>query len=117
MSDFRKLLVYQKALRFAQRMVEYQPRFRKRSRRLADQLERSVESIADAIAEGRGRATDKDFAGYLTTAISSANETEHHLQRAFDLGTLTEDEHSSLTSDVIEVRKMSIGLRRTVRGK
>jgi four helix bundle protein len=116
MSDFRKLLVYQKARALAKRMVQFYPRIRKRSRRLADQLERSVESIGDAIAEGRGRATDRDFAGFATTAISSANETEHHLLRCFDYGILLEGEHESLTADVIEVRKMLIGLRRTLRG-
>ena len=116
MSDFRKLLVYQKARRLAQRMIAYYPRVRRKSRRLADQLERAIESIGDAIAEGRGRATDKDFANYLTSAISSANEAEHHLQRALDHEILTEEEHRSLTADVIEVRKMLIGLRRTVQG-
>lgn len=44
----------------------------------------------------RGRATDKDFAHYVTMAIGSANEAEH----------------GSLTADVIEGRKMLIGLRR-----
>ena len=115
MSDFRNLLVYQKAVALANRMQEYYPRVRKSSRRLADQLERSIESIGDAIAEGRGRATDRDFANFATTAISSANEAEHHLQRAFDRGVLTEFEHRSLTDDVIEVRKMLIGLRRRLR--
>jgi four helix bundle protein len=116
MADYKKLLVYQKARRLAQRMDAFYPRIRKRSRRLADQLERSVESIGDAIAEGRGRSTDKDFANFLTTAISSANEAEHQLQRALDRDILTEDEHRSLTDNVIEIRKMLIGLRKRVRG-
>ena len=67
--------------------------------------------------EGRGRATDKDFANFITMAIGSANESEHHLERALDGGTLTEAEHRSLTDDVIEVRKMLIGLRRRLRGE
>ena len=117
MSDFKKLLVYQKARGLAKRMAGYHPRVRKRSRRLADQLERAVESIGDVIAQGRGRATDKDFANFVTTAIGSANEAEHHLERAFDGGVLTEAEHRSLTDDVIEVRKMLIGLRRRLRGE
>lgn len=94
MSDFRKLKVYQKARALAKRMAPFYPRVRKRSRRLADQMERAVESIGDAIAEGRGRATDKDFAGFITTAISSSNEAEHDLERAFDYAILTENEQS-----------------------
>ena len=96
-------------------MAEYYPRVRKKNRRLADQLERAIESISDVIAEGRGRATDKDFANFVTMAIGSANEAEHHLMRALDGGTLTEAEHDSLTADVIEVRKMLIGLRKRLR--
>ena len=116
MADFKKLLVYQKARRLATGMGTYYPRVRKRSRRLADQLERAIESIGDAIAEGRGRATDRDFASFVTVAIGSANEVEHHLLRALDGGVLTEAEHRGLTDDLIEVRKMLIGLRRRLRG-
>ena len=97
-------------------MAEFHPRVRKKSHRLAEQLERAIESIGDVIAEGRGRATDKDFANFVTTAIGSANEAEHHLERAHDGGVLTEGEHRSLTDDVIEVRKMLIGLRKRLRG-
>ena len=116
MADFKKLLVYQKAMQLAKRMAEYHPRFRKKSPRLADQLERATESIGDAIAEGRGRATDRDFANFVTVAIGSANEVEHHLLRALDGGVLTETEHRSLADDVIEVRKMLTGLRSRLRG-
>ena len=116
MADFKKLLVYQKARGLAKRMVAFYPRARKKSRRLADQLERAIESIGDAIAEGRGRATDRDFANFVMVAIGSANEAEHHLVRALDGGVFTEAEHRSLTDDVIEVRKMLIGLRRKLRG-
>ncbi len=116
MPDFKKLLVYRKATALANRTCVYYPRIRKRSRRLADQLERAIESIGDAIAEGRGRATDKDFANFITTAIASANEAEHHILRALDSDVLTEAEHRSLTDDIIEVRKMLIGLRRRLRG-
>ena len=98
-------------------MVEFYPRVRKKSRRLADQLERAVESIGDAIAEGRGRATDKDFANFITVAIASTNEAEHHLLRALDGDIFTADEHRTLTDDLIEVRKMLIGLRRRLRGE
>ena len=117
MSNFENLVAYQKWRSFARRMVDYYPRIRKKSRRLADQLERAVESIGDAIAEGRGRATDKDFANFLTTAIASATEAEHHLLRALDFGIFKEDEHRSLCDDLIEIRKILIGLRRRLRGE
>ena len=116
MSDYRKLLVYQKSLALARRITPFLPRIRRKSRRLEDQLERAVESIGHAISEGSGKSTDRDFAGYITIAISSANEVQHQLQRALDREALTEPEHESLTADTIEVRKMLYGFRRTLRG-
>ena len=88
----------------------------RRKRRLADQIERSAESIPAAIAEGRGKGTDRDFAGFLTTAISSADELENHLQRAIDMRLISEEDHAERTAATIEVRKMLIGLRKTVLG-
>lgn len=116
MADFRKLLVWQKATALAKRVDAIVPRIRRKKPRLADQLERSAESVAACIAEGRGRATDKDFAHFVTLAIASVTELEHHLQRAYDCEFLDEDEHRSLTDDAIEVRKMLIGLRKRLLG-
>lgn len=117
MADFRKLLVWQKAHALAVRVTPLLPRIRRVSRRLADQIERSSESIGEAIAEGRGRATDKDFASFVTTAIASANELEHQLQRALELGGLTPEEHDPAAAATIEVRRMLIGLRKRLRGE
>lgn len=69
-----------------------------------------------AIAEGRGRSTDKDFAHYLSIAIGSSSELENHLQRVFDLGLSSSREYEEMTRDTVEVRKMLIGLRKRLLG-
>ena len=80
------------------------------------QLARAAESIATNIVEGCGAASQKEFARYLDISIKSANETEHHLLTARDRGALPADRWASLSAEVIEIRRMSYGLRKKVLG-
>ena len=50
-------------------------------------------------------------------AMGSVSEVENHLQRAFDLEILSDDEHEALTEGGIEVRTMLIGLLKQLRAK
>src|SRR4051812_43376110 len=95
--DPKKLRVYQKAVVLSDRIDVICDRFSRQNGRLADQLSGSAATIPATIAEGCGRATAKDFAHFLTVAISSANETEDHLRRALARRYISEAEHSSLT--------------------
>lgn len=81
---------------------------------LRSQLTRAAKSISDNIAEGCGAATRKDFAKFLDSSIKSANETEHHLLKAKDLGLITPDDWQAHTNETIEVRKMTFVYRRKV---
>jgi S23 ribosomal protein. len=117
MADFRKLIVWQKAHALALRADQIAKRIGRQKPSLAKQLERAADSVPANIAEGRGRSTDADFAHFLSMSIGSVTEVENHLQRAFDGGLIPEDEHTELTDAAIEVRRMLIGLRRTLRGQ
>src|SRR4051812_35769749 len=97
MSDFKKLLVWQKSNALAVRVVRATGTFKRAHPRLADQMSRSAESIPDAISEGRSRRTDKEFAHYLTVGVGSANELEGQIQRAFDLRLISEKLYAELT--------------------
>jgi four helix bundle protein len=112
MSDFRKLQVWQKAHVLSLESGTFARLFARRRRGLADQITRAADAIPSHIAEGRGSATDRDFARYVTMAIKEANELESHLQRAVDSQLCPESEHATLTAATVEVRKMLIGLRK-----
>jgi len=53
---------------------------------LTDQLRRAVVSIPSNIAEGSGRASNKDYAHFLAIARGSLYETMTQIQVAQDLG-------------------------------
>ena len=78
------------------------------------QLVKAADAISANIAEGCGAATNKEFARFLDISIKSANETEHRLLDARDLGLMPQDEWERFTAETIEVRKMTYGYRKKV---
>ena len=117
MPDFRKLLVWQKAHQLSLRVESVAAGMSRRRQSLARQLERAADSVPANLAEGRGRVTDADFAHFVAIAIGSVTEVENHLQRGYDGGAIEELAYTELTQSAIEVRKMLIGLRRTLLGQ
>ena len=93
----------------------YQSPIRKRGRiapGLSAQLLRSAGSIQWNIVEGAA-LDDPEFARHLEIAIASANEAEHQLELARDLDLLGAKGNWQL-KEIVEVRKMMIGLRKKV---
>ena len=117
MRSFRNLKVWQKSRAVLLRLDPIIKRIEPHNPRLADQLRRAAESVPECLAEGCGRATDKDFAHYVSMAGGSASEVENLIQRAFDLRLISEAEHATLTADVVEIRKMLFGLYRRLKGE
>ncbi|MDQ2664942.1 MAG: four helix bundle protein [Gemmatimonadota bacterium] len=117
MSNFRQLLVWQKAHDLSLRVDQLAKVLKRRKPSLAKQIERAADSVTANIAEGRGRETDADFAHFVSIAIGSVTEVEHHLQRAYDGELIAHADYADLTASCIRIRRMLIGLRRTLRGQ
>ena len=75
---------------------------------LTDQLRRAVVSIPSNIAEGSGRASNKDYAHFLSIARGSLYETLTQLQIAQDLGYI--DGYDSCNELAQEVGRMLTSL-------
>ena len=115
MQDFRRLLVWQRAHTFAldmHRAIDAFPRGKYAE--LKAQMRRATESIANNIVEGCAAASRKEFARYLDISIKSASEVDYQLQLAHDLGAIDTATWRPLAREVVELRKMLWGLRRTV---
>ena len=82
---------------------------------LVNQIRRAALSIPANIAEGCSRSSDADFAKFLQIAIGSASELEYHLEFAAELGLLDRAESESRQAEVVEVRRMLIGLLKKIR--
>ena len=90
MFGYKKLIVWQKAMDLTEKvyaLIRSLPADEKYA--LAGQLRRSVISISSNIAEGAGRATNKDYAHFLTIARGSLYEVLSQLDAAERLGYLS----------------------------
>ena len=87
---YRQLAVWQKAMQlvklvYAQiRLLPPEERFA-----LADQMRRAVTSIPSNIAEGNGRASNRDYAHFLAIARGSLFEVMTQIEIAQSLGRST----------------------------
>ena len=78
------------------------------------QIIRCSMSIAANIVEGREQRSEAGFARFLRIALGSTSELEHHLRFALDINAIEGDDHASLSTQVIVVRKMLHGLLRRI---
>jgi four helix bundle protein len=81
---------------------------------LISQIQRSAVSIPSNIAEGSGRSSNKEFVRFLRIAYGSACELETQLILACDLGYISTQNLSELSSDIVQIRRMLFALCRTV---
>jgi four helix bundle protein len=82
---------------------------------LTAQLRASTKAIGSAIAEAFGRATRKDCARCLQTAISEGNETLHHLITARDLDYVSQESFEYLVALLEPVRRKTFNLLMRIR--
>src|SRR3954466_15142516 len=115
MQDYRKIVAWRKARALVVAVSEATRGWPANAAPgLRSQLMRATMSISSNIVEGAMRESRVDFARFLTMAISSAGESEHHLCTCEDLGLLAPESTGPLTERVVEVRRMLFGLRATV---
>ena len=118
MHNFRRLTVWQKAHAAVieiERLIDRIPR--RHNADLISQIRRAAVAIPANIVLGSGCASDRGFSRYLGIALASAGETEYHLQLAADTRRISRDEFTALQAELVEVRKMLVGLIRRLNPK
>lgn len=84
---YRNLIVWQKAMAFSKLVYDLVRLFPVDERYgLSDQVRRAVVSVASNIAEGCGRASNRDYAHFLAIARGSLYETMTQLEMAQSFG-------------------------------
>ena len=106
-TNYRDLAVWSKAMAVAKAVYglsELMPK--KEEYRLTAQMVRAAISVPANIAEGRTRATRKDFAHFISIARGSAAELETLLILAMDIQFLERAKVAPVLADVEEVGRM-----------
>ena len=107
---FEKLLVYQKAVDFADQATALAEQFPRGFGYLADQLCRASLSISANIAEGNGRFTKAERKNFFGIARGSVQECVPLLAVARRRGLLDAVAHDKLKSALEEIARMLSGL-------
>lgn len=117
MKNYKELLVWQKGHAFVLDVYEITRNFfpKEELYALTSQLRRAAISIPTNIAEGCGKFTQRDFAGYLQISFGSAQEAEYLLFLSFELGYIPLERFRDLDARISEVKAMLFGLLIKVR--
>ena len=107
---FEKLIVYQKALDFAERTLVLTESFPRGYGHLADQLNRASVSICTNIAEENGRFTKPDRRNFFGIVRGSVQECVPLLELARRRELLNQQTHETLKADLEEISRMLSGL-------
>jgi four helix bundle protein len=114
MQDFHNLKVWQKAHALTLAVYRVTSTFPADERfGLIIQLRRTAAAVPTHLADGCGRESDLEFRKALFLAMGSAAQLEYQILLARDLTYLSDPDHSQLSTDVVEVRRMLNGLIRT----
>jgi four helix bundle protein len=115
MSDFKNLKVWQKAHTLALDTHRVACKIRgSNNSGLRTQTIRAAMSVPATIVESRGQVSRREECRYLRMSANSATELEYHLITALDLKAITQHQCLTLTSQLVEVRKMLYGFIRTL---
>jgi four helix bundle protein len=100
---FEKLIVYQRAVDFADTIAALTESFPRGCYYLTDQLNRASLSVAANLAEGDGRFTKADRKHFFAIARGSVQECVPLLELARRRGLILDDRHSSLKNQLEEI--------------
>lgn len=107
---FEKLIVYQKAVDFADHAAGLTEGFGRGYGYLADQLNRAALSISANIAEGNGRFTKPDRRNFFGIARGSVQECVPLLELARRRELIDARVHEALKADLETISRMLSGL-------
>ena len=109
--NFRELDVWKKSMKIASAIYALTKTFPQNEvYALCSQMQRAATSIPSNIAEGSGRATDKELSHFLNISLGSAYELETELLLACDVQYIQQGQCEDMRQQIIEVQKMLYAL-------
>jgi four helix bundle protein len=115
MNNYKELKVWQKSIDLSTEVYKLTSSFPKEEiYGLTSQIRRSVISISSNIAEGSGRASNKDFGHFLSISLGSAFELETQIIIAEKLNMIEMELTGKIQNEIIEIQKMIRGLQKSI---
>ena len=112
----KKLIVWQKGIELVKVIYRVTAGFPSSEQfGLISQIRRSAVSIPSNIAEGCGRASDKELIQFLYIALGSASELETQIIISSELNFLEREKADVLNESVNEIIKMISSLIKSIR--
>lgn len=110
--QFKELTVWQRSVSFADRVIELSENLDTSAKhfRLIEQIEAAVASIAQNIAEGKGRNSKKEFVQFLYIARGSLYEVITLLNIFEKRGWISTLQLEELEAEGVEIASMLKGL-------
>jgi four helix bundle protein len=81
---------------------------------ITNQIRRSAVSIPSNISEGAARTSLKEFSHFLSITLGSIAELETQLIISKNLDYLNESQFEKLISDLVSIRRMTLGLKKSI---
>ena len=113
---FKELLVWQKALFFANDVIDVTEKLNssRKHYRLIDQIEAASASVAQNIAEGKGRYSKKEFRQFLFYSRGSLYETITILNIFYLRNWISKEKLEDMEAQASEIAKMINGLVKSI---
>jgi four helix bundle protein len=116
MSNFRNLLIWQKAMSLTTFIYNSTNKFPKEEIfGLTSQIRRASISIPSNIAEGFGRDSCKEYLRFLNISISSLFELQTQLEIAKNINYLNEIEFNTLYENSRELERMLVSFTNKIK--
>ncbi|MBU2219008.1 four helix bundle protein [Patescibacteria group bacterium] len=116
MHRFKKLDVYQKALKFTSRVYKFSELLPESERfGIVSQLRRATTSIVLNIAEGAGAGSNAEFKRFLRMSLRSAYEVNSIFDIIKVLNYNNQDKIDNLRKDLDEISAMIAGLIKSLK--
>lgn len=111
MGTYRELLAWQKSIKLAKSVYQLTAGYPSDERfGLINQMRRCSVSIPSNIAEGYGRASDRELIQFLYISLGSSNELDTQLVISHELSFITEEQFRETERLNNEVNKMIASL-------
>jgi four helix bundle protein len=116
MQDFRNLKVWQRAHQLALWTYRITANFpREETFGLRHSMRKTAVDIPALIAEAAAKGDDAETTRALAAAVALGSKLEYYALMAADLNFITEADYAPYVAEIVEVKKMLQGFKRSLR--